>query len=277
MKVAVLGSSGGMGSYFAGYFARLGHDVVGSDLRPGRARARVRFVRTNAEAVEGADLVLLAVPVPETLKVAREVAPTLKRGCTLVEMTSVKGSRLSALGRLAAEKKASLLSVHPMFGPSSRSKAPRILVVGTKNELVAARRVFPGARLTLIGAREHDRVMAYTLSLMHLTNLALASAVGKGSGLAEFKRTAPPFASLQLDLARAVLSQDPALYSQIDTENQSAAAALSALVAELSSLRDLVERKDAKGLEGRFKRAARRFTDSELRASLARVYSVADG
>ena len=277
MKVAVLGSSGAMGSYFAGYFMRLGHSVVGSDLRPGRSQTGIRFVRTNTEAVEGADLVLLAVSIPETLNVARGIARALKRGCTLVEITSVKGSRLHALEELAAENKVSLLSVHAMLGPSSKSKAPKILVVGTKKDLVAAGRVFPGARLILVTPHEHDRLMAYTLSLVHLTNLALVSAVEKGSGLAEFKRTAPPFASVQFDLARAVLSQDPALYSQIDTENQSAAAALTALIAELSSLRGLVARKDAKSLEGEFKRVVRRFADSELRASLARIYSVADG
>lgn len=277
MKVVVLGSSGAMGSYFVDYFARLGHDVTGSDIRPTRSHARIRLARTNHEAIEGADLVLLAVPIQETLKVAREIAQELKRGCTLVEVTSVKGSRLSMLRKLAAVHKVSLLSVHPMFGPSSKSKAPKILVVGTKKDVVAAGRIFPGAKLILISSHEHDYLIAYTLSLVHLTNIALVSAVEKGSGLAEFDKIAPPFALTQFDLARAVLSQDPAVYSQIDTQNQSAVAALSALIAELSSLRDLIEKKDAEALEEEFKRVARRFTDSELRASLARVYAVANG
>lgn len=277
MKVAVLGSSGGMGSYFADYFARLGHNVAGSDLRPGRSHTRIRFVRTNLEAVEGADVVLLAVPMSETLNVARGVAQALKSGCTLVEITSVKGSRLSVLRKLATAHGVSLLSVHPMFGPSSRSKAPKILVVGTRKDLAAAGRVFPGSKLILVGSHEHDRLMAHTLSLVHLTNIAFVSAVEKGSGVAEYDRVAPPFASAQLELAKAVLSQDPTLYSQIDTENRSATAALSALIAELSSLKDLIERKDAETLNEEFKRVARWFTVSETQASLARVYSAADG
>ncbi|HUH99424.1 MAG TPA: prephenate dehydrogenase/arogenate dehydrogenase family protein, partial [Nitrososphaerales archaeon] len=97
MKVAVLGASGGMGSFFVRYFLERGYTVRGSDPR-GRGRRsvgdlqrRLVSVSSNGEAVRGVDLTLMAVPMDDTLKVAEEVIPKMKRGSTLVEISSVKG------------------------------------------------------------------------------------------------------------------------------------------------------------------------------------------
>ena len=273
MKVAVLGSAGAMGSYFVEYFRRLGHTVVGSDIRSGGPRLRAGAAVSNLEAVRRADLVLLAVPIGDTLKVAREIMPVLKRHCMLVEITSIKGTTLAPLEKIVSACGASLLSLHPMFGPASRSKAPRMLVVGTDRNLEAARRIFRGAELTLVGPEEHDRLVAYALSLVHLTSLAFAMAVASGPGLELFQKSAPPFASVQLDLVKAVLLQGTDLYSYIDIENRFVVGALSSTIAELSALRDIIEKKDSKAFDRTFSRLARQFRQSDLEASLARVYA----
>ncbi len=273
MRVAVLGSAGAMGSYFVGYFRRLGYTVVGSDVRSGGPRQRGRAASSNLRAARGADLVLLAVPVGDTLDVARAVRPALKRGCTLVEIMSVKGTAPALLGKLASARGASLLSLHPMFGPSSRSKAPRMLVVGGSGDVEAAGRIFRGAKLTLIAPEEHDRLVAYALSLVHLTSLAFASAVSKGPGLKSLQKSAPPFASAQLDLVRSVLLQDPELYFYIDVENRFVTDAISSTIAELSSMKAAIERKDSKAFGREFSRLARQFRRSDMEASLSRVYA----
>lgn len=273
MRVAVLGSAGAMGSYFVEYFRRLGHTVAGSDVQRTGSRLQAGAVSSNQSAVRQADLVLLAVPIWDTLKVAREIKPALKRGCVLVEITSIKGTTLAQLEKIVSSCDASLLSLHPMFGPSSRSKAPRILVVGKSRDLETARGIFKGAELTLVRAEDHDRLVAYVLSLVHLTNLAFAMAVANGPGLKKLQKSAPPFASAQLDLVKAVLLQGPELYFYIDTMNRSVMDALSSTIAELSTLKAIIAKKDSKAFASEFSRLLRQFRKSDLEASLAKVYA----
>ena len=60
LKVAVIGSSGGMGKFFARYFLSHGNQVTGSDKRrrPASRHPRFRFAGSNAEAVKDADVVV---------------------------------------------------------------------------------------------------------------------------------------------------------------------------------------------------------------------------
>ena len=273
MRVAVLGSAGAMGSYFVEYFRRLGHVVTESDVQLTGSRLQADVVASNMGAVKQADIVLLAVPIWDTIKVAREIKPALKHGCVLVEITSIKGTTLTQLEKIASSCGASLLSLHPMFGPSLISKAPRILVVGKSRDLATAKSIFKGAELTLVGAEDHDRLVAYALSLVHLTNLAFAMAVANGPGLKKFQKLAPPFAMAQLDLVKAVLLQGPELYFYIDTMNRSVVDALSSTIAELSALRAIIAKKDSKTFISEFSRLLHQFRKSDLEASLASVYT----
>ena len=274
MKVAVLGAGGSMGSFFVKYFARKCHKVVGSDATkvedtpPG-----MTIAGSNSDGVRGADLVLLAVPVRLTANVLREVSPNLKRGSTVVEMTSIKGKILPELKRICKLSKVSLLSIHPMFGPLSTSRSLKICVIGTPRDQANAHHLFPGAKTILLGAEEHDRLMAYTLSLVHLLNMAFASAVSEGAGIGEFTKIATPFALTQLNLSEAVLSQDPQLFSFIQTENPFVTGLLSSVISQLEAFRGLAERRDAPGLEKRFSSLAARFNRADLVEAMQRIYT----
>ncbi len=274
MKVAVLGAAGAMGSFFAKYFVKKGHKVTGSD--PGKVTspsAGFIFASSNSEAVRGADVVLVAVPIRMTANVLREVSPNLKRGSTVVEITSVKGRMLDELKRICKLSNATLLSIHPMFGPLSKSGKFKICVIGNKRDQTTARHLFPGAKAILLGAEEHDRLMAYTLSLVHLLNLAFGSVVTEGVGVVEFARIAAPLALVQLNLSEAVLSQDPHLSSFIQTENPFVAEVLSSVISQLEDFRASVERRDATKFEKQFSALAARFKRADLDDAMQRVYS----
>ena len=274
MKVAVLGAGGSMGSFFAKYFVKKGNKVFGSDATkiegtpPGMTLAG-----SNSDAVRGADLVLLAVPIRLTANVLREVSPNLKRGATVVEMTSIKGKILTELKRICTLSKVSLLSIHPMFGPLSTSRNLKICVIGTARDQANAHHLFPGAKTILLGAEEHDKLMAYTLSLVHLLNMAFASAVSEGVGIGEFTKIATPLALTQLNLSEAILSQDPQLVSFIQTENPFVAVLLSSVISQLEGFRGLAEVRDAPGFEKQFSSLAARFNRADLVEAMQRVYS----
>ena len=79
-------------------------DVVGSAATPAtRAKARelglvTRAFGTSAEAVRGADLVVLCTPVGVYGRIAREIAPVLEPGAILTDVGSVKAAVVRDVG-----------------------------------------------------------------------------------------------------------------------------------------------------------------------------------
>lgn len=280
MKVAVLGSSGGMGSFLARYFVGKGDEVRGSDPRAGRRRSGFPSFRKNAEAVSGCDFAVLAVPMDRTIAVAREVAPSLRPGATLVEISSVKGKDLDELKR-AVGKRATLLSIHPLFGPAlESSKAMKVAVIVSRKggrEAEEARRLFPDARIIPMTRREHDRAMGAVLSLTHLVNLVYAGAVARLLTPEEFMRVSTPNSSMQLTLAQAVLAQDAKLSYEIQANNPYSRWAARAAARELRRVTALVEGRDEVGFEKSFRRLAKAYElDRRAGAVLKEIYSAAE-
>ena len=276
MKVAVLGSSGGMGAYFVRRFLGDGHTVIGYDARKARAPRKLMWADSNAHATRGADVVLISVPIRETGKIGREIASSLKEGSVLVEITSLKAGARADLNRALRGRKVTLISVHPMFGPLSTSRCPRILVLGGARELDISRSVFPWARLIQISERDHDKIMAYALNLVHLLNLAFVSTVSKGIGIEKFGKVSSPLGAAQLAVSEAVLSQDPSLYSYIMIENPFAAKTISSIIREFQKLAKVVREKDQEEFERRFVTLSREIPEPRLRKALEVIYTSFD-
>ncbi len=74
-----------------------------------------RVAETAAEAVKGADLVVLAVPVGVMAEVAAEIAPHLKPGATLTDVGSVKQAVIEAVSP-HIPKGISFVPGHPLAG-----------------------------------------------------------------------------------------------------------------------------------------------------------------
>ncbi|HUI01849.1 MAG TPA: prephenate dehydrogenase/arogenate dehydrogenase family protein [Nitrososphaerales archaeon] len=280
MKVAVVGASGGMGSFFVRYFQSRGDAVRGSDVGGGpRPQGTVAFSESNAEAVEGCDVAVLAVPMDRTLKVAREVVPALKKGAVLVEISSVKGETIQAVKKVVG-RRASLLSIHPLFGPALESpKGMKIAVITGKKgrEAATARALFPDARIIPMGRKEHDKAMAVVLTLTHIVNLAYAGTVARFLSPAEFMRVSTPNSSMQLTLAEAVLAQDSGLSFAIQANNPYSRKVVRAAARELRRVLSMVEDSDGKAFAQNFSRLAKLYgTDRRAKAVVREIYSAAE-
>jgi prephenate dehydrogenase len=288
LRVAVLGASGGMGSFFVRYFLEKGHRVRGSD--PGKGRSdhkasggKVAYYKTNAEAVRGCDVTVLAVPMDRTLEVAGEVAPTLKPGSALVEISSVKGETLPALRKLAGEG-VELLSIHPLFGPALEStKGMKIaVIVGKKGgadgrETALARRLFPEARIIPMSRKEHDKTMAVVLSLTHLLNVVYAGTASQFLSPDEFMKVSTPNSSMQLTLAEAVLAQDARLSYAIQSDNPYSKKVGRAASRELKRVLTMIESSDWGAFDEHFSKLSKRYkTDKRGSAVIREIYSAAE-
>jgi len=277
LKVAVIGASGGMGSFFARYFLERGEEVRGSD--PGG----LATFRTNAEAVEGCDVAVIAVPIDDTVKVAKELVGRLRPGSTLVEISSVKSKTLPALRRLVG-KKANLLSIHPLFGPaleSTKGMKVAVIVGGKANqespEEALARRLFPDARIIPMSLQEHDKSMAVVLSLTHILNVVYAGTASRFLTPEEFMRVSTPNSSMQLTLAEAVLAQDARLSFAIQAGNPYSKEVARAASRELKSVLSMIEGADRKAFDRHFSKLAKTYKSEKRASSVIReIYSAAE-
>ncbi|MDA4117841.1 MAG: prephenate dehydrogenase/arogenate dehydrogenase family protein [Thaumarchaeota archaeon] len=287
MKVAVLGSSGGMGSFFVRYFLARGDTVRGSDIGKKASKKEevpkkgFSFHGSNSEAARGCDLTMIASPMDDTLDIAKEVVKVLKRGSTLVEITSVKGNILPDLRKIVGDG-VTLLSIHPLFGPAlETTDGMKIAVIAGKkgdgSEAKLAKKLFPESRLIPMTEKQHDEAMAVVLSLTHLLNIVYAKTVAHYLSPEEFMKVSTPNSSMQLTLAEAVLAQDPKLSYSIQVGNVYSARIAREASRELKRVLAMLEQSDwvtfkdyLSGLSERYK------SDERAGAVIREIYSAAE-
>lgn len=139
-----------------------------------------RVVDTVVEAVEGADLVVLCVPVGAMGAIAEEIAPHLAPGATVSDVGSVKRAVIEAVAPHIPDG-VSFVPAHPLAG--TEHSGPRsgfatlfdnrwcLLVPGTDPQAVARlRRLWEGmgANVDEMEADHHDLVLAVTSHAPHL-------------------------------------------------------------------------------------------------------------
>lgn len=141
-----------------------------------------RVCDTMAEAVAGADLVVLCVPVGVMGTIAAEIAPHLKQGATVSDVGSVKADVLSQVGPHLPDH-VHFVPAHPLAG--TEHSGPRsgfaelfenrwcILVPaeGTDTDATAKLRHLWegfGANVEEMEAEHHDLVLAVTSHAPHL-------------------------------------------------------------------------------------------------------------
>jgi len=274
LKVAVIGSSGGMGRFFTDYLLSQGHQVTGYDVKRTNIRdSNFESADSSLQAVEGAEVVVIATPIDRTVETAMEIAPKLGSGVCVIDLASLKGKIVPRLRTVLKKSGATHLSLHPLFGPSlSPSATMKICVVeaGTKS-LALAERLFPDATLIPVGEREHDKAMGIILSLTHLLNIAYAATVAKNMSPKQFRKMESPTSAVQLSLAEAVLNQSPELYSYIQLENEFSAQLATDLIENLTELKRIIDKKDRRAFERFFSELSKNYAE-DSKTALESVY-----
>ena len=135
-----------------------------------------------AEAAQGADLVILCVPVGAMGQVAADIAPALKVGATVSDVGSVKQAVIAAVAP-HIPKGVHFIPAHPMAG--TEHSGPRsgfaelfdnrwcLLVPVTGSDEAATERMRSlwlgmGAKVEVMEAEHHDLVCAVTSHAPHL-------------------------------------------------------------------------------------------------------------
>lgn len=163
--------------------------TIVATARSGATRRRVmelgiadQVTDTNAEAVEGADLVIACIPVGQSGTVAAEIAPHLSAGAIVSDVGSVKSSVLREMAPHLPSN-VHFVPAHPVAGTEHSGPDAGFAELfinrwciltpppGADNaavERLAAFWAALGANVEVMTAEHHDLVLAITSHLPHL-------------------------------------------------------------------------------------------------------------
>jgi prephenate dehydrogenase len=255
-RVAVVGT-GLIGGSVGFALAARGYDVAGFDNNESRlARAKElgaisEVAATLDDAVAGADLVIVAVPVSA---IAAAVVAALDAGAAAVtDVGSVKKSVVAEVERQRPEASARFVGGHPMAGSEQDGVdgADATLFVGATWTLTPTantdERAYTlvlrvirelGADVVNVAPEHHDELVAL---VSHVPQLAASTLMDVATANDEDRRTLMRLAAGGFRDMTRIAAGHPAIWPDILTTNREAVlAALDAYVAALSRARDLV-------------------------------------
>lgn len=208
-EILIVGGGGGMGRLFRRWFIASGY--------------KVRILEIGdwdraAELCKEIDLALVSVPIAETVATITRLSSYLPENCILADLTSVKGLSVQAMCDNFA---GSVLGLHPMFGPDTKSMERQIVVVTPGRERhedrwVAEQLAVWGGVIVRAEAREHDEIMAVVQALRHFATFTFGRFLYQQQ--VDLHRTlefSSPIYRLELDMVGRLFAQDPELYSEI--------------------------------------------------------------
>ena len=187
---------------------------------------------TSAEAVQDADLIVLAVPVGAMEAVAREIAPHLKPGAVITDVGSVKAAVIDAVGP-HMPRGVHFIPGHPLAG--TEHSGPRagfatlfdnrwcILVPSPGTDPAQIDRLARywrglGSNVDVMEPAHHDLVLAVTSHVPHLiayTIVGVADDLGRVSGSEVIKYSAAGFR----DFTR-IAASDPTMWRNVFLNNK---------------------------------------------------------
>ncbi len=226
-----------------------------------------RVCDSAAEAVEGADLVVLCVPVGAMGQVAEEIAPHLKRGATVSDVGSVKRAVIEAV-RPHIPEGVHFIPAHPLAG--TEQSGPRagfatlfdnrwcILVPDGEPDAEALARLRAlwegmGAHVDVMDADHHDLVLAVTSHAPHLiayTMVGVADDLRRVTDSEVIKYSAAGFR----DFTR-IAASDPTMWRDVFLSNKDATLEiLGRFTEELFALQRAIRQGDGAHLHDYFTR-----------------------
>jgi cyclohexadieny/prephenate dehydrogenase len=251
----------------------LAGEIVTTD-RSANTRARVmeldivdRVVETNTEATEGADLVILCIPVGACGAVAAEIAGHLKPGAIVSDVGSVKGAVVRDMGpHLPAG--VHFVPAHPVTGTEHSGPDSGFAELfinrwcvltppeGTDPDAVDKLRAFwaaIGAKVEVMTPDHHDMVLAITSHLPHLIAYTIVGTADELEGVTQsevLKFSAGGFR----DFTR-IAASDPIMWRDVFLTNKDAVLEmLGTFNEDLSKLTRAIRRGDGEALFEHFTR-----------------------
>lgn len=217
-SIGIIGGTEGMGAFLARVFGDGGFQVEAMGI--GRGPSATEIASRN-------DVVIVAVPIAVTVDVLKEIAPHVKKGACLMDVTSIKRAPLEAMLEAAPEG-VDVVGTHPMFGPHGLDfDRQKVVLCKGRGDVAFARvkKLFEsfGAETIEATAEEHDAQMALIQVLVHEKTMVLGSVLERlKADLGRSLQFASPIYRTELAMIGRMFSQHAELYADILTVNPEA-------------------------------------------------------
>jgi chorismate mutase/prephenate dehydrogenase len=244
-KVLVVGGDGALGKRFVSLFQRSGYQV---DILEKHNWDQA------GQLVQGAVLVLIAVPIAVTEQVIRQL-PKLDSDTVLADLTSTKTGPLTAM---LEQHSGPVLGLHPMFGPDISNIAKQVVVLTHGREperyqwLIRQLKVW-GAVLTEQSASQHDDAMQLIQAMRHFSSLVYGVHLAEEQAdLSQLLELSSPIYRLELAMVGRLFAQNAELYADIMLSSDAVTGLLQRYQHRFNQLSHLLAARDKAGLMAEF-------------------------
>ena len=249
MNVGIIGGSDGLGKTLVYYF-RDDFDVYISarDHLKGRKVAEelgVSYIESNAGIANISDILVISVPIHLTSDVIREVAPFMKEGSLMVDVTSVKEEPSKTMAEVLPET-IEYIPTHPIFGPRTTTLDNQVIVLTADKKGKWYDKVYnylAGKNMRIIEttAEHHDFMMSIVQVLTHFSFISTAYAIEKLSvDISQTEDYESPIYNLMIDMIARIVSQNPYLTYNIQSRNNNGHKIRNTLADAVVELRDVI-------------------------------------
>lgn len=220
-KILIVGGYGQMGQWFARFFLNQGHDVFILDRK--ELSGLGKPVKSLEEGLSICSCTLISVSLDSTLSVINTISKTGYKGIVF-DIASLKDHLSDAIGD-AVGCGIRYTSIHPMFGPLSKTLSGRVLCFCSCGCPEADRKVrsfFEKTAVTTVNLslKRHDQIIAYVLGLSHLVNITFCETLKKsGFSHSELSEVSSTTFNSQMITTSSVIRENPELYYCIQKLN----------------------------------------------------------
>lgn len=254
-KIVVIGGAGKLGGLFARYLRYSGYQIAVLDQQDW----------DNVEEImQGAQGVIVSVPIDKTLAVLDRIQPYLTEDMLLADLTSVKSEPLK---KMLSVHSGAVVGLHPMFGSDIASFAKQVIVVcdGRDSQqyqwLLDQMKIW-GAQLQYVDAETHDNSMTYIQALRHFSTFVSGVHLSQQPiTLAQLLPLSSPIYRLELAMIGRLFAQDGALYADIITNKPENLAVIASLKECFEQCLDLLENSDKQEFIKKFNQVKHWFGD----------------
>ena len=253
MKIGIIGGSDGLGKTLIYYFRdEFKVSISARDHDKGRKVAEemnVDYVESNKKLAAMSNILIISVPIHHTPSVIREVAPFMKKGSVMIDVTSVKEKPLKTMEECLPDN-VEFIPTHPVFGPRTTELDNQVIVLTATKKGKWYEKVYDyldskNMRIIETTAQHHDYMMSIVQVLTHFSFISTASAMEKLKvDITETEDYESPIYNLMIDMIARIVSQNPYLTYYIQTMNNNGTQIRNAFSEAVTELRDVIEAKN---------------------------------
>ncbi len=212
-KITIVGGAGKLGSIFANTLKNKGFDVAILDKNDWN----------NAKSlIDGSDVVMVSVPISQTLETIKKLKPYLTENMILCDLTSTKAKPIEKMLEI---HKGAVVGFHPMFGSDIENFVRQVIIVCNGRNEKQYRWLIDefekwGAKLQHCLAKEHDHAMSFIQALRHFSTFVFGKNLAKQNiNIEKILALSSPIYRLELAMTARLFAQDASLYADIIASN----------------------------------------------------------